>query len=161
MKFHTSNDLLSAILIIIMFYLIIKENDIKIYPIMFGVGIITYSFTKDLKQTLLLSSLISYSLIVLLYKNYKKSVEKMTNSEDEILDEDDEDDEDERLGDIDSESDDDISSEDESADTTIVIDKKNIDKMQKELLKKLNNIKPVIIPILKQGQSLLKFLNKI
>ena len=158
MKFHTSNDLLSAILIIIMFYLIIKENDIKIYPIMFGVGIITYSFTKDLKQTLLLSSLISYSLIVLLYKNYKKSVEKMTNSEDEILDEDDEN---ERLGDIDSESDDDISSEDESADTTIVIDKKNIDKMQKELLKKLNNIKPVIIPILKQGQSLLKFLNKI
>ena len=75
-----TNNILSVFLIIVISYLIFQENDMKIYPVMVGVGIISYGFTKNIITSLLLSTLLSYSLVVLLYKNYKKSIlEKMTN----------------------------------------------------------------------------------
>jgi len=77
---NTSNDCLSMFLIIAISILIYQEKYFKICFIVVGITIISYSFTKNITFSLLLALLLSYCLIVLFYKNYKKIVfEKITN----------------------------------------------------------------------------------
>ena len=69
-------NLIYIFLIILISYLLIEENYNSIIPITIGIIIISYSFTQNIIQSLLLSLFLSYGLIILLYKNTDNKIEK-------------------------------------------------------------------------------------
>ena len=69
-------NLIYIFLIILISYLLIKENYNSIIPITIGIIIISYSFTQNIIQSILLSLFLSYGLIILLYKNTDNKIEK-------------------------------------------------------------------------------------
>ena len=67
------NSLLNIIIIIILGFLLLKEGDIIVLPILCGTFLISYSFTRDVLNSLVLSTLLSYTLLILLYKRINKN----------------------------------------------------------------------------------------
>ena len=66
----TSNTFLQILIIALLTYFFKNENIVVVLPILVGTTYIAYTFSKDILNSLIMGMVLSYSLLILLYKNY-------------------------------------------------------------------------------------------
>ena len=66
----TSNTFLQILIIALLTYFFKNENIVVVLPILVGTTYIAYTFSKDILNALIMGMVLSYSLLILLYKNY-------------------------------------------------------------------------------------------
>ena len=67
----TSNTFLQILIIALLTYFFKNENIVVVLPILVGTTYIAYTFSKDILNALIMGMVLSYSLLILLYKNYR------------------------------------------------------------------------------------------
>ena len=67
----TSNSILQFLIIGLILYFMKDENVVVILPILAGTTYIAYTFTKDIMTSFIMALVLSYTLLILLYKRYE------------------------------------------------------------------------------------------
>ena len=77
----TSNTLLQIAILLMIAYFVKGEKIMVVLPIFVGTTYISHMFVKDILKSLVMSSVLSYTLLIVLYKDhYREYFTKRQNS---------------------------------------------------------------------------------
>ena len=77
----TTNTILQLAVLGVIIYYAWSEKMLVVLPIFIGTAYVAYTFNKNIMTSLIMAAVISYTLLIILYKDHKKEMFRNKNKE--------------------------------------------------------------------------------